>query len=218
MKVRDPLPVELISFTPEFHKSRLRLIYFSSIGILISKYPLTEKISLLGLQFEGLTGDTVITIFLVFAFVVFVDHLIRLIEETPALVGKQNTAHERYTEISNEISVLYSQIDRRFRAWESEKKDVLSAREILSNAGMEGLVCTETGTSFSDLVRRFEGLEENMLINASDIERDMVKLKKVGKKRTYENGISVIRVWSEFLSGSVVWLLFIYFAFVSLSK
>jgi len=73
--------------TEGFKISRNRLIYFSGIGILLKIFPIDPESSLFGIKFQNLEPDSVSMIFFYVSMALFLQFIVRMAEEFPALKG-----------------------------------------------------------------------------------------------------------------------------------
>jgi hypothetical protein len=122
--------------TEGFAKSRNRLIYFSGIGVLLSFFPIDPESSLFGIKFMNLESESVSLIFLIITTGVFLDFLVRLVEEAPALKGGHANVMERtdqYRFYLSQITDSLNEVKNKFREY-SGKHSTEIAKELIATS------------------------------------------------------------------------------------
>lgn len=202
-----------LAFSPEFHRSRLRLIYFSGIGGLLTFFEIKPDSSLFGIGFQNLTAGKIALLFLFLNSIFFLDHIIRLIEEGPITNKKFRSAYQRYVVAADTVDSLAPQIQDRITLWDSECNN-FSKTVSRINDRVEAIdlpedllkVKKELESKYGATNSQFHARLGEMQLIINDLNDWQLPAYVAGK-------MGFVRLWIELLSGVSAYCLFLWFAY-----
>ena len=200
-----------LAFSPEYHKSRLRLIYFSAIGGLLSFFEIKPDSSLFGMSFQGLTAEKVAFVFFLVNTVFLIDHLIRLFEEGPIIQNKYRSAYHRYSLAAESLEALVQNIDARINSWKSETSNLKNALEIFEANKNAAETAEQLDSSLSKLVQRCERASSQLRARTGEMLMVVPSFNDIQKPPYIPGKMGWVRLWIELLSGVVAYLGFLAF-------
>lgn len=201
-----------LAFSPEFHKSRLRLIYFSGIGGLLTFFEINPDSSLFGISFQDLTAGKIALMFLFLNTLFFVDHIIRLVEEGPITREKYRSAYHRYLIAAEALSRLARSLEISKESWNSQLQKIENLPGDCFDALQKAAV-NDHHIVLHKILQQNQTTVNLLKAHNGDLAEIIPQHNHLQHPPYIPGKMGVIRLWIELVSGISAYFLFLWFAY-----